>query len=135
MSMLLETFKESVKRRVPDFRAGDTIRLHERIREGGKERIQVFSGVVIARKHGSEPGATFTIRKVSQGIGVEKVYPLHSPLIQKIEVLRRGHVRRAKLYYLRHVSASRARKKLKQFTEAIAPEKVELEETPTTLET
>ena len=133
--MLLETFKESVKRRVPDFRAGDTIRLHERIREGGKERIQVFSGVVIARKHGSEPGATFTIRKVSQGIGVEKVYPLHSPLIQKIEVLRRGHVRRAKLYYLRHVSASRARKKLKQFTEAIAPEKVELEETPTTLET
>src|SRR3989344_2292205 len=109
------------KKPLPDMRSGDTIRVHEKIKEGGKERIQVFSGVIISRKHGSEPGASFTVRKVTQGVGIEKIFPLHSPLIEKIEISKRGRVRRAKLYYLSNVSSITARKKLKQFTEAIAP--------------
>lgn len=85
---------------LPDFRPGDTVRVHVRVVEGDRERTQVFEGVVIARKHGGTR-ETFTVRKVSSGIGVERVFPLHSPAIQKIEVVRRGQVRRAKLYYLR----------------------------------
>ena len=85
---------------LPDFRPGDTVRVHVRVVEGDRERTQVFEGVVIARKHGGTR-ETFTVRKVSSGIGVERVFPVHSPAIQKIEVVRRGQVRRAKLYYLR----------------------------------
>lgn len=85
---------------IPDFRAGDTVKVHVRVVEGGRERIQVFEGVVIAR-NGGGLRATFTVRKMSFGVGVERVFPLHAPIIQKIEVVRRGDVRRAKLYYLR----------------------------------
>lgn len=93
---------------LPDFRPGDTVRVHVRVLEGDRERTQVFEGVVIARKHGGTR-ETFTVRKVSSGIGVERVFPLHSPAIQKIEVVRRGQVRRAKLYYLRERVGKAAR--------------------------
>ncbi len=92
--------QEYFKKKIPEFGPGDTVRVHVRIKEGNKERIQVFEGTVIARKHGGI-NETFTVRKNSYGVGVERVFPLHSPMIKKIEVKRRGDVRRAKLYYLR----------------------------------
>jgi large subunit ribosomal protein L19 len=85
---------------VPDFRPGDTVKVHVRVVEGGRERVQVFEGVVIARD-GSRLNATFTVRKISFGVGVERIFPVHAPIIQKIEVTRQGAVRRGKLYYLR----------------------------------
>ena len=93
---------------LPDFRAGDTVRVHVKVVEGDKERIQVFQGVVIGRKGGGTR-ETFTVRKVSGGVGVERVFPLHSPSIDRIEVVRRGRVRRAKLYYLREPPGARRR--------------------------
>ncbi len=93
---------------VPDFRAGDTVKVHVRVVEGGRERIQVFEGVVIARNNAGLR-ATFTVRKVSFGVGVERVFPVHAPIIQKIEVIRRGDVRRSKLYFLRERSGKSAR--------------------------
>ncbi len=93
---------------VPEFRAGDTLRVHVKVVEGNKERIQVFQGVVIARKGGGIR-ETFTVRKVSGGVGVERVFPLHSPSIDRLEVVRRGRVRRAKLYYLRNLQGKAAR--------------------------
>ncbi len=93
---------------IPDFKAGDTVRVHVKVREGEKERIQVFKGVVIARKHGGVR-ETVTVRKISSGIGVERIFPLHSPIIGKIEVVSVGKVRRAKLYYLRKLKGKKAR--------------------------
>jgi len=98
---------------IPDFRTGDTVKVHVRVVEGGRERVQVFEGVVIARD-GSGLRATFTVRKVSFGVGVERVFPVHAPIIQKIEVTRRGDVRRSKLYYLRERSGKSARIKEKR---------------------
>lgn len=92
--------KEQIRTDLPVFKAGDTVRVHFRITEGEKERIQVFEGVVIGRS-GAGARETFTVRKVSYGVGVERIFPLHSPRVQKIEVVRVGRVRRAKLYYLR----------------------------------
>lgn len=99
-----------LKSDLPDFGAGDTVKVHVRVREGEKERIQIFQGVVICRKHGKlSPSSTFRVRKISGGIGVERVFPLHSPMIARIEVVRLGRVRRAKLYYLRGRSGKAAR--------------------------
>ncbi len=92
--------QEYLKKDVPDFHVGDTVRVHVRIKEGAKERVQAFEGTVIARKHGGI-NETFTVRKNSYGIGVERVFPVNSPMIKKIEIKRKGAVRRAKLYYLR----------------------------------
>src|ERR687892_497071 len=103
---LLET--EGRKTNVPVFRAGDTLRVHVRVVEGEKERIQAFEGVVIARKGGAHR-ETLTVRKISYGIGVERIFPLHSPMIDKIDVVRQGRVRRAKLYYLRSKRGRAAR--------------------------
>lgn len=89
-----------LREEVPEFRPGDTVKVHVRVVEGGRERIQVFEGVVIARDGGGL-SETFTVRKISFGVGVERIFPLHAPIVQKIEVTRRGQVRRAKLYYLR----------------------------------
>ncbi|MGI9585347.1 MAG: 50S ribosomal protein L19 [Acidimicrobiia bacterium] len=86
---------------LPDFAPGDTVVVQVRVIEGGRERVQAFEGVVIARNGGNGARATFTVRKISFGVGVERIFPVHSPIIQQIEVLRRGNVRRAKLYYLR----------------------------------
>lgn len=98
---------------LPDVRPGDTIKVYQKIKEGDKERLALFEGLVIARKHGKGITATITLRKVVGGIGVERVFPLHSPTIEKIEVLRRSRVRRAKLYYIREKAAREVRKKMK----------------------
>ena len=92
--------KGYMKNDVPEFRPGDTLRVHVRIKEGGKERIQIFEGLVMGR-HGGGISETYTVRKISSGVGVERTWPVHSPRIERIEVIRRGIVRRAKLYYLR----------------------------------
>ena len=105
---LLEVEKPIVKSGIPDFAPGDSVRVHVRVREGEKERIQVFAGVVIARRGGGAR-ETFAVRKISSGIGVERIFPLHSPVIDRIEVERRGSVRRAKLYYLRERKGKAAR--------------------------
>lgn len=99
---------EYLRSDLPDFRAGDTIKVHVRVIEGNKERIQIFQGVVIARRGGGTR-ETFTVRKISGGIGVERIFPFHSPVLSKIEVVRRGKVRRAKLYYLRSLRGRAAR--------------------------
>ncbi|HEY7113345.1 MAG TPA: 50S ribosomal protein L19 [Thermoanaerobaculia bacterium] len=106
--LLLEVEKPSLRAEVPDFAPGDSVRVHVKVREGEKERIQVFAGVVIARRGGGSR-ETFTVRKISSGIGVERIFPLHSPVIDRIEVERRGAVRRAKLYYLRQRKGKAAR--------------------------
>ena len=107
-----------VKNNIPAFRAGDTVKVHARIVEGQKERIQVFQGVVIRRKNGSKPSATFTVRKVSYNVGVERTFPLHSPRVEKIEVLTRGVVRRAKLFYLRDIRGKASKIKSQLLTGA-----------------
>lgn len=95
-------------------KAGDTVRVHQKIQDKGKTRIQVFEGLVLARKHGNEPGATFTVRKVVDGIGVEKIFPLYSPLIDKIEIVRRSKVRRAKLYHIREKVAREIKRQMRR---------------------
>ena len=101
MNKIVEAFaNEQLKTEVPAFNVGDTIRVHNRIKEGSRERIQMFEGTVIAKRNGGV-GETFTVRRISYGVGVEKTFPIHSPNIEKIEVVRHGKVRRAKLYYLR----------------------------------
>jgi large subunit ribosomal protein L19 len=97
-----------------DLRPGDTVRVHQKIEEKGKYRIQLFEGLVLARKHGSEAGGTFTVRRVLSGVGVEKIFPLYSPMIDKIEVVKRSRVRRAKLYYIREKVAREARRMLRR---------------------
>ena len=105
---LHEVEKEQLRDNIPGFAPGDTVRVHVKVREGEKERVQVFEGVVIGRRGGSVR-ESFTVRKVSYGIGVERVFPVHSPSIDKIEVVRHGKVRRAKLYYLRSLKGKAAR--------------------------
>jgi large subunit ribosomal protein L19 len=97
-----------LKQDIPDFKAGDYVTVHVKVIEGDKERIQLFKGIVLQRR-GSDVNETFTVRKVSDGVGVERVFPLHSPKLAKIEVLRRGKVRRAKLFYLRGLKGKAAR--------------------------
>ncbi|MGH7459320.1 MAG: 50S ribosomal protein L19 [Longimicrobiaceae bacterium] len=108
MHAFSETEREYLRDDVPEFRSGDTVRVNVRVREGDKERVQAFEGVCIARKHGGV-SETFTVRKVSGGVGVERIFPLHSPMVASIEVVRQGKVRRAKLYYLRNRRGKSAR--------------------------
>ncbi|HEY7725376.1 MAG TPA: 50S ribosomal protein L19 [Anaeromyxobacteraceae bacterium] len=103
-----EIEKKHVRKDVPDFRAGDTVRVHTKIKEGDKERIQVFEGVVIRHRRGAAR-AMFTVRKVSYGVGVERMFPVHSPRIDHVEIVSRGEVRRARLYYLRDLQGKAAR--------------------------
>jgi large subunit ribosomal protein L19 len=105
----------SLRSDVPDFRPGDTVKVHVRVREGNRERVQVFQGVVIARQGGGVR-ETFTVRKVSFGVGVERVFPIHTPIIDHIEVVTRGDVRRAKLYYLRGLRGKKAKIKERRET-------------------
>ena len=111
MHPFIETQKEWL-RNVPPFRPGDTLRVNVRVKEGDKERLQAFEGVCIARR-GSGVSETFTVRKISNGVGVERIFPVHSPMLAEVTVVRRGRVRRAKLYYLRHLTgkATRIREK------------------------
>jgi large subunit ribosomal protein L19 len=113
MHAFIETQKEWLRTNLPAFRAGDTIRVNVRVKEGEKERVQAFEGVCIARR-GSGVSATFTVRKISNGVGVERIFPLHSPMMASVDVVRRGRVRRAKLYYLRALSGKAARIKEKR---------------------
>lgn len=106
--LIRELTQDQLKTDIPEFKAGDTVRVHVRIVEGTRERIQVFEGVVIKRRGGGI-SETFTVRKISYGVGVERTFPLHTPKIEKIEVTRRGLVRRAKLYYLRNLRGKAAR--------------------------
>lgn len=114
MSNIIEKLnKEQIRLDIPDFDSGDTIKAHVKIREGEKERIQIFQGVVIKKTKGNA-NARFTIRKISGGVGVERIFPLYSPSIDKIEVLSKGRVRRSKLYYLRKLRGKAARIKEKR---------------------
>ena len=112
MDIVEQVSREQLREGIPQFGPGDTLRVNVRVREGEKERIQAFEGVCIARKGGGV-SETFTVRKVSSGIGVERIFPVHSPSLESIQVVRRGHVRRAKLYYLRALrgKSSRIREK------------------------
>ena len=118
MHVFIETQKEWMRENLPPFRAGDTLRVNVRVKEGEKERIQAFEGVCIARK-GVGVSATFTVRKISNGVGVERIFPLHSPMLADITVVRRGRVRRAKLYYLRHLTGKATR--IKEMKAKVAP--------------
>jgi large subunit ribosomal protein L19 len=108
MHAFIETQKEWLRSDIPAFRPGDTVRVNVRVKEGDKERTQAFEGVVLARK-GSGVSETFTVRKISNGVGVERIFPVHSPMIGDLTVVRRGRVRRAKLYYLRHLTGKATR--------------------------
>jgi large subunit ribosomal protein L19 len=124
-------------RKKMDLRSGDTVRVHQKIEEKGKTRIQAFEGLVLARKHGTEAGGTFTVRRVSSGVGVEKVFPLYSPMIDKIEIVKRATMRRAKLYFLRDKVAREARRMLRRtvlINKNAAPVVTGLEEDQTPIE-
>lgn len=103
-------------RKALGIKPGDTVKVHQKIVDKGKTRLQVFEGIVLSRKHGDEAGATFTVRKVSQGIGVEKIFPLYSPLIEKIEIVKRAKVRRAKLYYIREKVAREIKRQMRRMS-------------------
>jgi large subunit ribosomal protein L19 len=121
------------ERKALDIRAGDTVKVHQKIQEKGKTRIQIFEGLVLAVKHGKESGGTFTVRKVMSGVGVEKIFPIYSPVIEKIEIVKRSKVRRSKLYYIREKVAREVRRKMRKMinvpVEPVIPEVVE-EEVP-----
>jgi large subunit ribosomal protein L19 len=114
MEVIKQLEREQMRMDLPDFIPGDTVRVHVKIKEGDKERIQVFQGVVISKRKGGI-NASFTVRKVSYGVGVERVFPMHSPIIDKVEVVTRGRVRRAKIYYLRKLRGKAARIREKRF--------------------
>ena len=119
---------------MPEIHTGDTIRVFQKMKEGDKERTQVFEGLVIAKKHGQGQSSTITVRKVVSEIGVEKIFPLHSPAIEKIEVVKRERARRAKLYYLREAKGKRGKLKREKFAQAKVPEATTPEQTPESLE-
>jgi len=136
MTTKLDTFnKAQMKKEAPDIRPGDVVRVHvklpEKTKRGG-EKIQVFEGLVIARKHGKGINSTFTVRKIADGIGVERIFPIFCPSINKLEIVKRSKVRRAKLYYMRELSGKKARMKTKELlgVEWTAPEKEKKEEKP-----
>lgn len=112
--------KDQLKEGLPGVRPGDTVKVYQKIKEKGKERLQAFEGVVLARKHGKGINATITVRKVIGGVGVEKIFPIHTPTVGKIEVIKRGKVRRAKLYYLRTAKGKKSRLKRKEFAELLS---------------
>ena len=140
-----EIFNKSQLKELPDIYPGDTVKVHQKIKEsfgvaqdkGEKERIQIFEGVVIAKKHGKGISATITVRKVVDGVGVERIFPIHSPSIEKIEIVKSAKVRRAKLYYLRHTKGKKAKIKKKEFAAAIVdqePSSDIIEDVPATTE-
>jgi large subunit ribosomal protein L19 len=119
MDIIQQITKEQLRTDLPEYRVGDTVKVHYKIKEGNKERVQAFQGIVIQKK-GSGVSKTFTVRKVSNGIGVERIFPVHSPLIDKLEIVRFGHVRRAKLFYLRTAKGKASRIKEKRMVSKTA---------------
>lgn len=130
MNMTFNVTKEKIEmKKIPGIRIGDVIKIHRRVKEGEKERTQILEGVVIAHKHGSEPGATITIRRLASGVFVEMVFPIYSPQTEKIEIIKRQKVRRAKLYYLRGLEGKRARLKENiEGTKTVRAEEVKIKE-------
>jgi len=114
MDKILKATKNDLKTNIVDFKAGDTISVGVKVTEGNRSRIQLFDGVVIAKSAGSGLSKTFTVRKISNGVGVERIFPFHSPIIDSVKVLKKGKVRRAKLYYLRNLKGKAARIKSKE---------------------
>ena len=114
MDKILKATKDDLKTNIVDFKAGDTISVGVKVTEGNRSRIQLFDGVVISKSSGSGLSKTFTVRKISNGVGVERIFPYHSPIIDSIKVLKKGKVRRAKLYYLRNLKGKAARIKTKE---------------------
>lgn len=120
---IIEEFaKNQIKTNLPEIREGDYVKVYQKIKEKGKERNQIFEGLVIARKHGKGINSTITVRNILSGVGVEKIFPIHSPLISKIEVARKSKVRRSKLYYVRRATGKKAKLKHKEFAAFMAPE-------------
>ena len=111
MNKILDSMKDDIKQDIPEFKSGDTVSVGVKVIEGEKSRIQIFKGLVIAISAGSGMGKTFTVRKVSNGVGVERIFPLHSPNLDSIDVVKKGKVRRAKLYYLRNLQGKAAKVK------------------------
>ena len=132
MTTLLEKFNKDQLKNIPDLKPGDSIKVHQKIKEGGKERIQIFEGIIIAKKHGKDVSSTITVRKVVDGVGVERVFPIHSPSIEKIEVVGHGKVRRSKLYYLRTAKGKKGKLKKKGVAAAVTekPAQETTEEVP-----
>jgi len=131
MTTKIEQFnKNYLKKDLPDIHSGDIVRIYQKLK-GEKEKAQVFEGLVIARKHGRGISATITVRKVISGIGIEGIFPIHSPTIEKIEILKKGKAKRAKLYYLRKAKGKRAKLKQREITEVIM-EKTGVEKTEET---
>ncbi len=122
MSKLLDQFNKVQLKKVPDVKPGDVIKVHQKIKEGDKDRIQIFEGLVIAKKHGKGINSNITVRKVVDGVGVERIFPTSSPAIEKIEVIRSAKVKRSKLYYLRTAKGKRAKLKNKELAVAIVEE-------------
>jgi len=135
MAITLSTLDKTTRKTL-DLRTGDTIKVHQKIQEKGKTRTQIFEGMILARKHGTEAGATLTVRKSANGYGVERIFPLYSPMIDKIELVKRSKVRRAKLYYIRDKAVKEINKRLKMQMvrapkkEVAAPDNDLLDETP-----
>ena len=120
MAITLSTLDKKTRKTL-DLRTGDTVKVHQKIQEKGKTRIQIFEGMILARKHGTEAGATLTVRKSANGYGVERIFPLYSPMIDKIELVKRSKVRRAKLYYIREKAVKEINKRLKM--QMVRPDK------------
>jgi len=108
---IAEFTQEAKKQTLPEIKSGDTVKVYQKYKDKGKDKIQMFEGLVICRKHGNETGAAITVRKIASGVGVEKIFPLHSPIIDKIEVVKSGKTRRAKLYYMRDAKGKKSRLK------------------------
>lgn len=115
-----------LNKKIPNIKVGDTVRVHQKIKEGDKQRIQIFEGLVLANKHGKGIQGTISVRRIIGGVGVEKTFPLHSPLVEKIEIVSRGKVRRSKLYYLRSLSGKKAKIKREDYI----PGEESIEEAP-----
>jgi large subunit ribosomal protein L19 len=128
MEKQIKKFAAQIKRQdIPDIKTGDTVRVHQKYTDKGKEKIQIFEGLVLCRKHGKETGAAITVRKIASGVGVEKIFPVHSPMIAKIEVVKSGKVRRAKIYYIREAKGRKSRlkrteRKIKTISEELPDE-------------
>ncbi len=132
MEKQIQEFSKQTKRQdIPDIKAGDTVRVHQKYTDKGKEKIQIFEGLVLCRKHGNEAGAAITVRKIASGVGVEKIFPVHSPMIAKIELVKSGKVRRAKIYYIRDAKGRKARLKRVERKTKTAPEPKAKTETET----
>lgn len=131
MSTKVKEFNQKqLKDNLPGIRPGDTVRIYQKTEEKGKEKSQIFQGLVIARKHGKGISSTITVRKIISGVGVERIFPLHSPFIEKIEIVKRSKVRRAKLYHLREAKGKRGKLKKKELAEAIVWEEPKEEAKP-----